>query len=385
MKTVIIGMALVLPLPAAAISPYISRVYEYCPAPGQFVNEIPLYEEGDTYATILAKAEEQICGDAHPGLISLGAFGGYVTFGFDHPVVNSRGSYDFKVYGNAFIRDREAMGGSCEPGIIMVSADTNGNGLPDDEWFEIKGSEYDNPATVRDFRITYYKPEPGHIPTPDPESAHITDAKYIRWTSSGSPAEGWMQSNDSHKQDYWPLWLDDETLSFSGTRLPDNASFIESAHLYLLKAYGEGYADNMPNNETPGVKIDRAVKADGTPASLSQIDFVRVYTALNQTCGWIGESSTEVSGAEDLHPDMTSVEAIPEGFGTVTASVRGRVLSIRSGLPQSAAAAVYGATGAKVLSLTVVPGENRIDCSGLAAGVYILAAEGAPAVKVVVR
>ena len=384
MKTVIIGIALALSLSASANSPYISRVYEYCPAPGQFVNELPRYEQGDSYADILAKASEQLCGDERPGIVSLGAYGGYVTFGFDHPVVNSHG-YDFKVYGNAFTSPTDSHGGSSEPGIILVSADTNGNGLPDDEWFEIKGSEYDNPATVRNYSITYYKPAPDHTPVADPESAHITDANYIRWTSSGSPAEGWLQKNDSHKQDYWPLWLDDETLSFSGTRLPDNASFIESAHLYLLKAYGEGYADNMPNNETPGVKIDRAVKADGTPASLSQIDFVRVYTALNQTCGWIGESSTEVSGAEDLHPDMTSVEAIPEGFGTVTASVRGRVLSIRSGLPQSAAAAVYGATGAKVLSLTVVPGENRIDCSGLAAGVYILAAEGAPAVKVVVR
>ncbi|MDE6009186.1 MAG: cell surface protein, partial [Muribaculaceae bacterium] len=43
-------------------SPYISRVYEYCPAPGQFVNEMPRYEEGDTYADILKKAEESISG-----------------------------------------------------------------------------------------------------------------------------------------------------------------------------------------------------------------------------------------------------------------------------------------------------------------------------------
>ena len=33
--------------PAHAQSPYISRVWEYCPAPGQFVNELPEYEDGD--------------------------------------------------------------------------------------------------------------------------------------------------------------------------------------------------------------------------------------------------------------------------------------------------------------------------------------------------
>ena len=35
---------------------------------------------------------------------------------------------------------------------------------------------------------------------------------------------------------------------------------------------------------------------------LPGVNFVKVYTALNQVCGWIGETSTEVCGAEDLHP-----------------------------------------------------------------------------------
>ena len=43
-------------------SPWIARVYEYCPAPGQFINEMPQYEDGDTYAVILKKAEESISG-----------------------------------------------------------------------------------------------------------------------------------------------------------------------------------------------------------------------------------------------------------------------------------------------------------------------------------
>ncbi|MDR3061680.1 MAG: cell surface protein, partial [Dysgonamonadaceae bacterium] len=39
-------------------SPYISKVFEYCPAPGQFVNEMPKYESGDTEESMRKKAEE---------------------------------------------------------------------------------------------------------------------------------------------------------------------------------------------------------------------------------------------------------------------------------------------------------------------------------------
>jgi hypothetical protein len=31
---------------------------------------------------------------------------------------------------------------------------------------------------------------------------------------------------------------------------------------------------------------------------------VKVYTALNQQAGWLGETSTEIMGAEDLHPEV---------------------------------------------------------------------------------
>ena len=39
-----------------AASPFVSKVYEYRPAPGQFVNELPEYESGDTYQSMLEKA-----------------------------------------------------------------------------------------------------------------------------------------------------------------------------------------------------------------------------------------------------------------------------------------------------------------------------------------
>ena len=80
-------------------SPYISEVIDYRPAPGQFVNLLPAYEEGDTEADMLRKAGEAIAGEGS-GMVSLGSFGGYVTFRFDHTVMNRPGAPDLAVYGN---------------------------------------------------------------------------------------------------------------------------------------------------------------------------------------------------------------------------------------------------------------------------------------------
>ena len=151
-----------------AASPYINKVYEFRPAPGQFVNELPEYESGDTYADMLAKAQEALAFDKQPGAVSLGAFGGYVVFGFDHTIVNTPDAFDFKIYGNAIISDINNAGGSCEPGVVYVSRDENGNGLPDDPWYELAGSEHTNPATVSRFSLSYKRPASGHVATPEP-------------------------------------------------------------------------------------------------------------------------------------------------------------------------------------------------------------------------
>lgn len=81
-------------------SPYTAKVYEYRPAPGQFVNTMPLYENGDNEETMRQKAEDDLVNDV---MITLGAYGGYVTFGFDHTVVNVPGQKDFSSRAMPFI------------------------------------------------------------------------------------------------------------------------------------------------------------------------------------------------------------------------------------------------------------------------------------------
>lgn len=262
-----------------AYSPFISKVYDYCPAPGQFVNVLPAYEEGDTYAAMLRKAEDAISGE-NSGLITLGGWGGYVTFGFDHAVMNRQGERDFQIKGNAI--KPTSVSGSSEPGIVMVSIDRNGNRLPDDEWYELQGSEHLKQETQHDYQITYFQ------------------GNEVTWQDNRDK-QGSIPNNQYHTQPYYPQWLTDSQLTFQGTCLPPNATLEGNMYVYTVLDYG--YADNKPNSDTDGTSFDISWATDtaGQPVHLDCIDFVRVYTGVNQVCGWTGETSTEITGATDLN------------------------------------------------------------------------------------
>lgn len=286
-----------------AYSPYISEVVEYCPAPGQFINQMPQYDTGDTYADMLKKCTESIMG-TNDVMISLGGFGGYVTFKFDHTVMNIPGENDFRIWGNAFyeLTNPDARGGSAESGIVMVSFDANCNGLPDDPWYELVGSEYYKPTTKHGYRITYLRPDPGHQPVED-DDGYLSDLVYIPWRDSEGDS-GHIAKNIFHDQSYYPLWVDDDEISFSGSLLPPNGVDTSGiGRYYILYAYDWGYVDNHPNDfaDLNSFDIGNAVDAFGVPVALPGADFIRVYTALNQYCGWLGETSTEISKAMDLH------------------------------------------------------------------------------------
>ena len=287
----------------AVHSKYIQAVDEYRPAPGQYVNDIPEYETGDTEADMIRKCNECVAGksildtDAH--LIALGGWGGYITFHFDHSIANVPGERDFTVWGNAYQEMKNLVfGGMNEAGVVMVSKDVNGNGKPDDPWYEISGScDVDSVGKViYGYEVTYRQNPMGDIP----------------WTDNKGNS-GTIDRNHYHTQEYYPQWLPDG-LTFSGTRLPDNMLNLSdkvdatwSPYYYVLIGFKYGYADNMPNfsdnsdvtsfnYDGCGIDISWAVDENRQPVNLDFIDFVRVYTGLNQKCPqpeWWGETSTE--------------------------------------------------------------------------------------------
>jgi hypothetical protein len=293
-----------------AQSPYISKVFDYRPAPGQYVNVHPKYEEGDTHETMIHKVAEGIVGDAK-GLVTLGAYGGYIVFGFDHLVENRPGKYDFKIWGNAYYSSTAPLTGSCEPGIVMVSFDENGNGIPDDPWYELAGSEYYKPETIKNYEITYYKPDPDKMPTPDPNFPFLTDTSYVKWIDNQMDT-GYVAKNAFCKQPYYPQWINDETLVYEGTKLANNGVNESGAgNNFVQYPYPWGYADNHPNdNILSNFDIGWAVDSQGNKVDLPGIHFVKVYTGVNQYCGRFGETSTEVMGAEDLHIQGIEIDVL---------------------------------------------------------------------------
>ena len=97
--------------------PWLTRVYQYRPAPGQFVNTMPIARVGEPVDSVLARCHASICGRIDTttqtfhgqlitridtvwaeGMVSLGGYGGYVIVGFDHPVINMH-TWDVERYG----------------------------------------------------------------------------------------------------------------------------------------------------------------------------------------------------------------------------------------------------------------------------------------------
>ena len=347
--------------------PWLTRVYEYRPAPGQFINTLPLARVGEPVDSVLARCRASICGRIDTttqifqgqvitridtvwaeSLISLGGYGGYVIVGFDHPVVNMH-TWDFDIQGNAFYSDMMVSGGSCEPGIVMVGVDADGDGVPSDgdKWYELAGSEYSHPKTQHDYTITYYRPDENKPKTPSATDHSLIDTTYIRWTRNDvnpDSTSGYMSRNSFHMQPYWPLWLQgEETLTFSGTKMRCNAVDIggNDGNPYFVQfCFPWGYVDNLPNHPSrqpgvdgynPGFKIDWAVDEQGRHVNLTHIDFIKVYNAVNQYCGWIGETSTEVAAGIDYHPDAVMpvvIEGDVNGDGEVSVSDINSVIDV---------------------------------------------------------
>lgn len=261
------------------------EVYEFRPAPGQFVNE--------GYTATTAQEACQYARDAMKeyGYVSLGGFGGYIVVGFGsgNSIVTRSGSadvYDFAILGNSYK-------GSSEPGIVWVMEDTNDNGKPDDTWYQLKGSEHDADGTEHDYWVRYTRP------------ANDTDP--VSWEDSRGET-GVIHRVDRHTQPYYPRWISEPTYTLHGTCLGLRHSYDPATGFWTNAEYGWGYADNF---EADGRKDDNkpmanyfrisdAVDTHGAPATLNKIDFIKVQTGVNGTSGALGEISTEVCGFIDL-------------------------------------------------------------------------------------
>jgi len=272
-------------------------VLEYKPAPGQLINFSPWGNPSDA-ASIVGGINGSLC---------LGAFGGYVVFKFENTVENDPQNpfgVDFTIFGNPQLN-------WAEPAVVSVMKDENGNGLPDDVWFELAGSDYWFSSTKKDYEVTYTNPG-GEF------------AADVPWNDNMG-SSGFVFANAIHTQPYYPLHdsfpsIDPAQYMLKGTLIrpmPDtsNPGFVQSPQ----RAFG--YADNYPrsgqthtipdnpytseieNSGGDAFDISWAVDEAGNYEDLDEIDFVRVQSAVQGNAGWLGEISTEITGAVDVLPD----------------------------------------------------------------------------------
>lgn len=255
-------------------SKYISKVFEYLPAPGQHINQVTIGSP--------EQAQKLVGGTSNS--VSLGGFGGYIIFGFDHSITNKLDA-DLAIYGNPIGPPNHF----AEPGIVMVSQDKNGNGLPDDEWYELAGSEYSKSTTIKNYEITYTNPKA---------------ATNVTWTDNQGKS-GEVLNISRGARNYYPLFAaNQEKITFKGTLLPSTLSTIG---LVVNNPFEWGYADsysvgdNYTTNQYNSFDISWAVDASGKKVNLATIDFVKVYTAQNVNASFLGEISTDIRGAADLN------------------------------------------------------------------------------------
>ena len=271
-----------------------TRVLEYFPAPGQFINN-PLAGTPNAAEAMLADPD---------AIVSLGSFGGYIVLGFEDPVHNHPDNpygIDFTLFGNAFT-------GSSEPGIIWVMKDQNNNQLADDTWYQIAGSSFNHPDTWQNADVTWWRLDDGSA----------------GWKNAGGD-QGKLLKNEFHTQSYYPLpeyfaSYPQDSVRFTGTMLGHEPMIMNNQ--IVLPALAFGYADNQPivrgvdrsvpdNPYTTNIRegaggdpvdISWAVDDAGQYVDLDQIDFIKIATGALSDLGVLGEISTEIGGAWATRP-----------------------------------------------------------------------------------
>jgi hypothetical protein len=196
---------------------------------------------------------------------SLVQLGGYLITGFDHSVEKRPEGRELRIVGNS-------GGFFPEPGVVWVMQDSNGNGKPDDVWYELKGSQYNDSLGKRRYAITFFKPR-------------LNDRSQIAWKDN----EG---NSGLTLYDNYPYSVKGASLTFVLSR--------------VAYPYGYGYVDTL----TTEFSIADAVQADGTSIDLAFVDFVKVQCAIPDMSG------TEMMAPQDASmPPETTINGVALGAG----------------------------------------------------------------------
>jgi hypothetical protein len=273
--------------PETDLSAFPNRIFDFIPAPGQTLLINKPDNNPYTKEEALSAVYEQL--KTGNGNVYMGAFGGYMIVGFDHTIMNRPGFCDFTTkYG----------GMNVSPSIIWVAYDANKNGRPDDnEWYEIKGSEYggENDLGIQSYTYETTKTDDGYAwTTQDGKTGFVHDSMY------GSSIMARVAVAP---------WISGPTYTLTGRQLKPDIN--ESNTFKPVLPFAWGYAANQPNgSKQAAIDIDWAIDAEGNSVRLPGVDFIKVVNAIQGMRPMMGEYRYQVTSIEDLQ--LQTVEITTE-------------------------------------------------------------------------
>jgi hypothetical protein len=219
---------------------------------------------------------------------SLGAVLGYQVW---DAAKNGSAITSTKITGNAF-------SSWSEPGIVWVQPDDNGNGIPDETWYELLGSS-GNKVTRR-YALSYIR---------DEQSAQAEENEFgqiirtIYWTDQrgrvGIIPGGWPTVGDDKGihgvAGNWVVFTGTLLAAADGLNLNvSSSSSLNTGSVPAARAAGggPGYVDAYGGYDI--FYASDAVHADGTPAGLTGFRFVKVHTGIFEYGDAFGDRSTEI-------------------------------------------------------------------------------------------
>jgi hypothetical protein len=212
---------------------------------------------------------------------SLGAFGGYMAWKLPASLVTAG---VFNIRGNPFP-------GWSEPGVVWVSYDDNGNGIPDDTWYELKGNHDGFASTKKRYAMVHRRADSAGVVNEYGQT--ITQGCYADSLGrTGSFGSGWPK-------DWGVPDINGEQVIYSGTLLALGVNIPNSTNNY------EGYVDATSTlsgsaTYTTSFTKSNAIQADGSAISLAGVSFVKVQCAVFDVVGAMGEVSTEIYSGDGI-------------------------------------------------------------------------------------
>jgi hypothetical protein len=214
---------------------------------------------------------------------SLGTIGGYAVWTDTHREVYGVGGNEFGTW--------------FEPGIVWLQEDNNGNGVPDEMWYEIKGpndlvDKY-RPYITRRYANTWWDVDGAG-------SAVLNEfdqiMRSICWADckgrSGLMRGGWP--SDWGVTGDWATYTC--TLIGDDGDISNGTGVAEGVTLTRFGLYDEEVGHYLGYVDAPhsAFYIDSAMDAAGNRVTLTNVRFVKAQTAMFKYGGIFGEYSTEV-------------------------------------------------------------------------------------------